>query len=55
MNVRVHKRDFTWEDFSDVDSVAESWGGDELVIRDSNQDELARIDAGEIASVEIRV
>lgn len=55
MNVRVHKRDFTSEDFSDVDRVAESWGGDELVICDSNQDELARIDTREITSVEIRV
>lgn len=55
MNVRVHKRDFTSEDFADVDRVAESWGGDELVLCDSNQDELARIATCEIASVEIRV
>lgn len=55
MNVRVHKRDFTSEDFADVDRVVKSWSGDELMLFDCNQDELGCIETREITFVEIRV
>lgn len=54
MNVRVHKRDFTTEDFPDVERVRNGWSG-EVVIENSDYDELARFERDDITSIEIRV
>jgi hypothetical protein len=53
VNVRVHKRDFTTEDFSDVERITESWRSD-VVLEDAAYVEIARFDKDEITSVEIR-
>lgn len=55
MNVRVHKRDFTTEDFADVEKVGEGWGGDELIVYDHSYEEVARIDSRDVTFVEIRL
>jgi len=55
MNVRVLKRDFTHEDFTGVERIKESWGGDEVYIEDSSCEELARFESRDITSIEIRL
>lgn len=53
MNVRVHKSDFTHDDFTDVREVEKSCG--DVVIKDHNWEELRRYEPYDITSIEIRL
>lgn len=53
MNVRVHKRDFTHQDYERVKSVRERWG-DEVVIENADCEEIAAYEYSDITSIEIR-
>lgn len=52
MRVRVHKRDFTYEDYENVREIYESFG--DFVIKDGDYEELARFENHQFHSIEIR-
>lgn len=52
MRVRVHMRDFTHADFQSVQEVCH--GFEEIVLKDREYDEIARVKNYDIQSIEVR-
>ena len=54
MNVQIHGRNFDIETHANVETISESWGGDQVFLRDINGDEIARFFKHDISYIEVR-
>ena len=54
MNVRIHKSDFTFEDFKEVDRIDRAWDGDIRLAWDDDVFTERVINSSRITYIEIR-